>query len=72
MLTNNQKAIKNREHRQRNYSRRNRAYNIVKLLATREGFMKHQRDTEGLDRYMNSFNNDEIDWFEAINQLQKK
>lgn len=63
---------KNREHKCTSDQRRARAYNIVKLLAAREGYMNHQRDTDGLDRFMDSFHNDEIDWFDAIDDLKNK
>lgn len=45
---------KNQEHRQANYKRRNRAYAHLKQVAIRDGWMKHQRDTEGFDRFMDS------------------
>ena len=61
---------KNREHKQASDQRRGRAYDIVKLLATRAGFMQHQRDTQGLDRFMDSFHGDEVDWFAAISELE--
>jgi hypothetical protein len=34
-------------------NRRARAYDIIKALAIRAGYMAHERDGEGLDRFMN-------------------
>lgn len=64
---------KNRQHKKASDERRARAYMIVKALAQRSGHMKHQRDTQGLDRFMNEFriSGDEVDWFEAMAELLK-
>jgi hypothetical protein len=35
--------------------RRQRAYNIIKNLAQRTGYMKHERDSEGFTRFCDAF-----------------
>lgn len=54
-------------------ARRARAYFIVKNMALKSGYMKHERDGEGFDRFCDVFPIDYnfVDWFEAAIELSK-
>ena len=60
---------KNREHVANTAKVKTRAYKIVRLLAARAGYLENKRDTAGIIRFMDSFHGDEVDWFEAIDEL---
>lgn len=62
---------KNREHVSNTGALKTRSYKIVRLLAARAGYLKHQRDTAGVIEFMDSFQGAEIDWYEAIDELSK-
>jgi hypothetical protein len=69
----NEHPLTNPERQRLSRERRARAYEIVKALAQRAGYMQHTADVAGLDRYMADFviSHDEIDWFEAVDDLQE-
>jgi len=47
-------AEANRRDRKKNYNRRSRAYAYLKMVAQREGWMRHQNDGDGFDKFMDS------------------
>lgn len=61
----------NSERQRLSRERRARAYMVVKAIAQRAGYMQHERDMDGLDRFLDDFaiEGHEIDWFEAIGDL---
>jgi len=42
----------NLERRRTNYQRKKAAHELVKRMAMRAGYMEHERDGEGFDRFM--------------------
>lgn len=55
-------------------ARRGRAYAIVKNMAKRAGYMRHERDGEGFDRFCDAFplDHDFVDWFEGMTELENE
>jgi len=63
---------KNADHQRKSRNRRARCYMFVKQLALQSGHMAHLRDMGGLDRFLDDHpaDGDNIDWFEAVDDLQ--
>jgi len=45
-------AQSNLDRRKTNYQRRSAAYELVKLMATKRGYMEHERDGDGFDNFI--------------------
>lgn len=46
----------NAQHQRESRERRAAAYELVKRMATESGYMKHERDTEGLEFFIKHVN----------------